>query len=209
MRTIRRIAFFPLLPFIAGCIAVLPVGEFVPATTDGKVVNTSTHCLGSKNVGYNFDGVPMTVFLRPSGPSSDPLQLKIILSLAEGRVARIPSPEIRIKPLDDGPEEVRLLPLWKRTVLRLLPPRNKQLQDVTVETGPATGPLVGGKPNEENHFGYRPASKVFTVTVPLSDLPSGYRIQLPAIEIDGKLHTVAPIEYRHQVRLEFMVPLNC
>lgn len=174
MRTILRAALVSCLPVIAGCIAVLPFGEFVPATTDGKVY---TNCVGSKRVSYRFDGVSMGVSLNGSGSEDPPSRLNIWLTPSEGRVARISTPEIRVRPIGEGPEKIHPLPTWERSALRAMKPGSKMLQRVTVETAPAAGPIVGGR---------------------LDDSEDVY-----------KLHTVAPIEYRHQYRLEFMVPLNC
>lgn len=208
MRSILRTALIVALALIAGCVAVLPVGEFVPASADGKV--HTSNCLGSKRVSYDFDGVPVGVSLGGSGAEEPPSRLNIWLTLSEGRIARIPAPEIRIRPLGEGSEKIHSLPTWERSVLRFIKPNSKRLERVTVETAPATGPLVGGKPDDGGAVFNRQIARTFNISVPLGGLPApGYRIQLPAIEIDGKLHTVAPIEYRHQVRLEFMVPLNC
>ena len=208
MRSILRCVHIALLPILGGCIAVLPVGEFMPATADG-IVHTS-NCLGDKSVRYDFDGVPMWVALHGSGSENQPIRLTIGLSLADGRIAHVPSPEIRIRSLDERPEQTLPLPAWERNVLRMMKLKRNRLERVTVETGPASGPLVGGKPNDGDDVMGRPAAKSFTVSIQLGT-PSapGYRIQLPAIEINGKMHTIAPIEFRHQYRLEFMVPLNC
>ncbi|MBL8522181.1 MAG: hypothetical protein JNN20_00690 [Betaproteobacteria bacterium] len=180
----------------------------MPSTEDGKV-NTS-NCLGTKSVRYDFDGVPMWVSLRGSGAKDPPSQLVMGLTLADGHTARIPVPEIRLKPLNDGAEESYPLPAWERSVLRWKLSRNKQLERVTVETGPAAGPLIGGKPNDgDNIFGPAP-TKTFVASIPLKGLPApAYHVQLPAIEINGKLHAVEPIKYRHEVRVKFMVPVNC
>jgi hypothetical protein len=102
------------------------------------------------------------------------------------------------------------LPVWERNVLRKMKTKRNQLERVTVETGPASGPLVGGKPNDGDDAMGRPTAKGFTVSIRLAPpTASGYRIQLPAIEINGKMYPIAPIEFRHQHRLEFMVPINC
>ncbi len=208
MRSILRNVHIALLPVLGGCIAVLPVGEFMPATADG-IVHTS-NCVGAKSVRYDLDGVPAWVALHGSGSEKQPIQLTIGLILADGRVARVPFPEIRIRPLDERQEETLPLPTWERNVLRRMKTKRNRLERVTVETGPASGPLVGGKPNDGDDVIGRPTAKSFTVSIPLaSPTASGYRIQLPAIEINGKLHPIAPIEFRHQYRLEFMVPLNC
>ena len=208
MRSIMRNMHIALLPALGGCIAILPVGEFMPATADGTV--HTANCVGAKSVRYDFGGVPAWVSLNGSGSEKRPIRLTIGLVLADGHVARVPSPEIRIKPLDGRPEEIRALPAWERNVLRRMKTKRNRLEHVTVETGPASGPLIGGKPNDGDDVMARPTAKSFTVTIPLgSPIASGYRIQLPAIEINGKTHPIAPIEFQHQYRLEFMVPLNC
>ncbi|MEQ1515312.1 MAG: hypothetical protein ABL931_02345 [Usitatibacteraceae bacterium] len=208
MRSILTKLLIALLPVLGGCIAVLPVGEFVPATADGTV--HTSHCVGAKSVRYEFDGVPAWVTLDGSGSEKRPVRLTMGLILADGRVARVPSPEIRVKPLDERPEEILPLPAWERNVLRRMKTKRNRLERVTVETGPASGPLVGVKPNDGGDVMGRPMEKWFTVSIPLaSPIASGYRIHLPAIEINGKLHPIAPIEFRHQYRLEFMAPLNC
>jgi hypothetical protein len=208
MQTILRTALVLCLSFIAGCIAVLPIGEFVPIATDGKI--HTSNCLGTKRVSYNFDGVPVSVWLSGSGSEDPPSRLNVVLTLAEGRIAQIPAPLLRTKPMSEGPEKIHSLPTWERSVVRFMKPNSKRLERVTVETAPAAGPLIGGKPNDgDGVLGHNPA-KTFNISIPLGGLPApGYLVQLPAIEIDGKLHTVAPIEYRHQYRVEFMVPVNC
>jgi hypothetical protein len=196
------------LPAIAGCIAVVPIAEFVPTTTDGTI--HTSNCMGNKSVRHDFDGVPVWVYLSGSGTDSSPSRLTMGLSLGEGRVARIPVPVIRIKPLDERPEQSFPLPAWQRTVLRKMKTKRNRLERVVVETGPASGPLVGGRPDDGPDVMGRPVTKSFVVNIPLAALPArGYRVELPAIEINGKLHAIAPIEYRQHLRVEFMVPLNC
>ena len=208
MRSITRTTLISCLPAIAGWIAVVPVAEFMPATTEG-MIHTS-NCMGAKSVRHDFDGVPVWVSLSGSGADHPPTRLAMGLTLAEGRVARIPIPDIRVKPLDERPEQSFPLPAWERRVLRRVKPKSNRLEPVTVETGPASGPLVGGKPNDGEDVMGRPAAKSFVVNIPLGDFSApGYRVQLPSIEIDGTVHTIAPIEYRLQYRMEFMVPLNC
>jgi hypothetical protein len=208
MRAILLTALFSCLPAIAGCIAVVPVAEFMPATTDGTL--DTSHCMGAKSVRHVFDGVPVWVYLSGSGTDSSPARLTMGLALAEGRVARIPAPEIRIRPLDAVTEQGFLLPAWERSVLRKMKTRRNRLERVIVETGPPSGPLVGGTPDDGGDVMGRPTTKSFVVSIALAALPArGYRVELPAIEIDGRLHAIAPIEYRQQLRVEFMVPLNC
>jgi hypothetical protein len=68
-----RLVVFSCLAMLAGCIAIVPITEYVPTTTGG-VVHTS-NCLGAKSVCYNLDGVPLWISLdRGIG---DPLQLLI------------------------------------------------------------------------------------------------------------------------------------
>jgi hypothetical protein len=58
-------------------------------------------------------------------------------------------------------------------------------------------------------FGHVKA-KTFVAIVSLSATPaSGYRVQLPPMEINGKLHNFAPIDYQARGRVDFMVPVNC
>ena len=208
MRSILRTALFSCLPAIAGCIAVLPVAEFIPATMGGGTIQTN--CVGAKYVFYNFDGVQVWVDLRGSGEGYPPPQLVMGLKLADRRVARIPAPEIRIKVLADGKEASRPLPAWERSVALSMKPTSNWFKQVIVETGPASGPLIGGTPDDGDNVMFKSIAKSFTVSIPMGGLPTaGYRVQLPSIEIDGKAHTFAPIEYRQQHRLAFMVPLNC
>lgn len=208
MRSILAIVLIALLSVLGGCIAVFPVGEFMPSTVDGKI--HTSNCLGAKSVRYDFDGVPAWARLDNNGSKNQALQLTMGLTLADGSVARVPSPEIRVKPIDEQPEEIQPLPTWQRNVLRKMKTKRNQLERVAIETAPASGPLVGGKPDDGDDVVGRPNAKSFTVSIPLaSPAASGYRIQLPAIEINGKMHAIAPIEFRYQRRLEFMVPLNC
>jgi hypothetical protein len=68
-----RLVLFSCLAMLAGCIAIVPITEYVQTTTGG-VVHTS-NCLGAKSVRYNIDGVPVWISLdRGIG---DPLQLLI------------------------------------------------------------------------------------------------------------------------------------
>ncbi len=178
-----RLVVFSWLALLAGCIAIVPITEYVPTTTDG-VVHTS-NCLGAKSVRYNIDGVPVWISLDRG--IDDPLQLVLGMTLAEGQVVRVPTPAIGIKPIDTHPEEMRPL------------------------TAPAAGPILGGLPadGEDVMFGHVKA-KTFVAIVSLSATPvSGYRVQLPAMEISGKLHNFAPIDYQRRGRVEFMVPVNC
>lgn len=202
-----RLALAPCLAMLAGCVAVVPITEYVPTTTGG-VVHTS-NCLGAKSVRYNIDGVPVWISLdRGIG---DPLQLVVGMTLADGQVVRIPMPAIGIKPVDTHPEQTRPLPMWERKVFRFIKPGSNRLERVTVETAPANGPILGGMPavGDDVMIGHAKA-KTFLVTVSLSVTPaSGYRVQMPAMEINGKLHNFAPIDYQKQRRAEFMVPVNC
>jgi hypothetical protein len=215
MRTIFpfvfRMALLAILPVFSGCIAVLPISEYIP-TTAGGTVNTS-NCVGRKSVRYDFDGVPVYLSMRAgsmSGGSSDNPQLVMTLSLTEGQTVRFPTPEIRVKPADGTSEEVRALPAWQRTATRLVKPNRSLLETVTVETVLATDPLVGAKINDGEGFRSYGSAKIFRMYVSLGATPAtGYRVTLPAIEINGKLHTIAPIDYEKQLRLEFMVPINC
>lgn len=202
-----RLVVFSWLAMLAGCIAIVPITEYVPTTTDG-VVHTS-NCLGAKTVRYNIDGVPVWISLDRG--IDDPLQLVVGMTLAEGQVVRVPTPAIGIKPIDTHPEEMRPLPMWERKVFRFIQPRSNRLERVTVETAPAAGPILGGLPadGEDVMFGHVKA-KTFVAIVSLSATPaSGYRVQLPPMEINGKLHNFAPIDYQQRGRVDFMVPVNC
>ena len=121
MRSITRTTLISCLPAIAGCVAFIPVAEFMPATTEGMIL--ASNCMGAKSVRYNFDGVPVWVSLSDSGADHPPTRLAMGLTLAEGRVARIRIPEIRIKPLDERPEQSFPLPAWERRVLRRVKPK--------------------------------------------------------------------------------------
>ncbi|MFN5028263.1 MAG: hypothetical protein ACK5D9_03915 [Burkholderiales bacterium] len=202
-----RLVVFPSLAMLAGCIAIVPITDYVPTTTGG-VVHTS-NCLGAKSVRYNIDGVPVWISLDRG--IRDPLQLVVGMTLAEGQAVRIPTPAIGIKPIDTHPEEMRPLPMWERQVFRFIKPGSNRLERVTVETAPATGPILGGLPadGDDVMIGHAKA-KTFVAIVSLSATPaSGYRVQLPAMEINGTLHNFAPIDYQQRGRVEFMVPVNC
>ena len=208
MRSILRTLLMFCLPAIAGCIAFVPVAELMPSTTGGTI--HTSNCMGTRTVRYDFDGVPIWVSVRSNGPDTPPSRLTMGLILAEGHIARIPAPVIRIKPLDERPEESHPLTAWERSVLRRIKPQGSRLERVIVETGPAAGPLVGGTPHDGDDVVGHATAKAFSISIPLAAPPApGYRVQLPSIEIDGKVHTFAPIEYRLQYRVEFMVPLNC
>lgn len=43
-RSLLRYVYIALFPVLGGCIAVLPVGEFMPATADGTV--HTANCFG-------------------------------------------------------------------------------------------------------------------------------------------------------------------
>jgi hypothetical protein len=117
---------------------------------------------------------------------------------------------IGIKPTNTYPEEMRPLPMWERKVFRRIKPGSNRLERVTVETVPAAGPVIGGKPADGDDMIGQAATKTFAVTMSLSATPaSGYRVQLPPMEINGKLHNFAPIDYQRQRRVETMVPVNC
>ncbi len=210
MPLILRTLLVLLLPMLSGCIAVLPITEYIPTTTGG-VINTS-NCVGRKSVRYDFDGVPLSIFVRSggvTGGSSDSPQLLLRLPLDEGQTARFSTPEVRIKPLDGTPEEGRALPMWERTVLRIVKPNSKRYERVTVETVPAADTLIGGKPNDGEGVMMLTHYKFFDMSIPLGAAAAGYRVTLPTIEINGKPHTIAPIEYQKHHRLKFMVPINC
>ena len=201
-----RIFFLAVLAVLAGCVAVVPITEYTPTTTDGTL--HTSNFLGAKSVRYVFDGVP--VFVTLDRGRTEPLELRIGLTLAEGQVARVPAPEIRISSLDQRSVEVRLLPDWERHALRFVKPRNKRLERVIVEIAPAAGPLVGGVVDDGSDVVRRPATKTFSTSIPIRSLAaSGYQIALPAIEINGRLNSISPIEYRKQHRVEWMVPANC
>ena len=206
MHLIPRSALLLLFPLVGGCIAVLPIAEFIPSTPAGTI--HTSNCVGAKSVRYDLDGVPAWVELRSSGMEGKEPRLFMGMILSEGRVARIPLPEVRIKPLDERPEEIHPMPAWGRYVFRKKTRRT--LERVAAETAPATGPLVGGKPVDGDGALNLTKAKAFTIEVSLKGLPArGYRIQLPPVEIDGKAHSFAPIEYRLEYRVEFMAPLNC
>jgi hypothetical protein len=210
MPLILRTALILLLPMLSGCIAVLPISEYVPTTTGG-VVNTS-NCVGRKSVQYDFNGVPLSIFVRSggvTGGSSDSPQLLLRLPLDEGQTARFSTPEFRIKTLDGTTEEGRTLPAWERIISRAVKPNSKRYERVTVETVPIADALVGAKPNDGADVMLQIPYKIFSMSIPLGAAASGYRVTLPTIEINGKPHTIAPIEYQKQLRLEFMVPINC
>ncbi len=203
--------FVLMLTSLAGCIAVLPVTEYIPTTTGG-VVRTS-NCLGMHSVRYDFDGVPMSVSVRSGdagGGSSDSPQLALSLSLMEGQIVRFTTAEIRIKPLDGRLEENRAMPAWERIVSRRVKPTSKRYERVAVETVPAAESLIGGNPNDVDDVMPRRADKMFSMNIPLgTPAATGYRVTLPTIEINGKQHTIAPIDYQKQRRLELMAPINC
>ncbi len=201
-----RLVLFPCLAMLVGCIAIVPISEYVPTTTGGVV--HASNCLGAKSVRYNIDGVPVWISLdRGMG---DPLQLVVGVTLAEGQIVRVPMPAIGIKPIDTHPEEVRPLPMWERKVFRPIKPRSNRLERVTVETAPAAGPIIGGIPADGDDVIGQARTKTFAVIMSLSATPAlGYRVQLPAMDINGKVHNFAPIDYQRQRRVEFMVPVNC
>jgi hypothetical protein len=206
MRSISSLAILTWLFVLSGCIAVLPISEYVPTTSDG-IVHTS-NCLSAKTVQYRLGTVPVSVWFGSSG--SEPPQLTIGLNLSEGQVVGFPVPEVRVTPIDEGAPEVRHLPQWERKVFRRMKPGGNRLERVTVETAPATGPLVGGIPNDGADVMGLGNAKSFKATIPMrAGQKTGYRIELPAIEINGRLYEIGPIEYRLQRRVEIMAPLNC
>lgn len=216
MRLMLRTLLISCLTLIAGCVAFIPIAEYMPATPDG-VVHTS-NCIGEKSVRYDFDGVPMHVHLLGSATP----KLVMGLTLAKGRVARFPVAEIRITPLTNLPtltsftpssikaDDIRPLPNWDRYVLRRIKPNSNRLERVVIESAPAAGPIIGGMPIDGESVLGRFSAKSFSVTLTLDDTPAeGFIVQLPAIDINGKRYTIAPITYRHQRRMEFIVPINC
>ncbi|MFN7221460.1 MAG: hypothetical protein ACK5UX_12585 [Burkholderiales bacterium] len=206
MRSISILAILAWLSVLSGCIAVLPISEYVPTTSDG-IVHTS-NCLSAKTVQYRFGTVPVSVWFE-SGASESP-QLTVCLNLSEGQVVRFPAPEVRVTSIDEGAPEVRHLPQWERKVFRRMTPGGNRLERVTVETAPATGPLVGGIPNDGAEVMGLGNAKSFKATIPMrAGQKTGYRIELPAIEINGTLYEIGPIESRLHRRVEIMAPLNC
>lgn len=205
LRTLRLAPILGLAS-LSGCIAIVPIAEYVPTTSDG-IVHTSK-CVGAKSVQYNIDGVPMRISLGRG--MDNRLQLVVGLTLSDGQIVRVPMPIIGIKPSDMHSAEMRSLPTWERTVFRRIKQGSNRLERVTVETAPATGPVIGGAPTDGGDVIGHATTKTFAVTMSLSATPaSGYRVQLPSMEVNGKLHNFAPIDYQLQHRVETMVPFNC
>jgi hypothetical protein len=180
---------------LQGCVLLLPVTEFAPSTPDGTI--QASNCLGEKSVHFDLNGTKVSVAIRGNESPKNPLTLSVNFIPEPGQSVRVHQSEIRIKPIDDRPEQVRPIASWWRS--------GKPSPDISPEE-----PMTGG------HYIHEYNGRVFRMLVSfgtrqsLGDLPAdGYRITLPAFEVEGKRFSLAPIEFKRSTRIEWFAPINC
>lgn len=190
---------------VSGCVLLWPVDEFVPFTTGGEVYES--HCLAVKSMKYKLDGAELSVGISGNGSQKYPHHLYFYMTPAVGQTVRVPVPEVRVQPLDGRPVRLHMITGWLDNDAEYDGQTGSmQRAAPTDPTAPMNGRVI------KRTFNNRPFERrySFSTRVMLEPPPTpGYRITLPGIEVDGKLHQLAPIEFRFRTRIEWFAPLNC